>query len=178
MTAKEWIRRLGLVPHPEGGHYREVYRAAMEVEGAALGEGFEGWRSIATAIYYLLQENEVSRLHRLRSDEVWHHYGGCGLVLHAIEPGGRYRAIELGSGGEGRGAGGKAGDAASAGPQVVIPAGVWFGATVSDPAGFALCGCTVSPGFDFSDFEMGRREDLVRRFPEHRAIIEKLTAEG
>jgi predicted cupin superfamily sugar epimerase len=164
MSAAAWIERLGLEPHPEGGWFAETYRSPGEIGEASLGEGFDGPRPYSTAIYFLLDGAGFSALHRLRADEVWHHYDGAGVTLHLLEDDGTLRVLAL----DRRGAG-------EARPQVTVPAGVWFGAAVDDPESYALVGCTMSPGFDFRDFELGRREDLVRRFPEHRDVIERLT---
>ncbi len=157
-----WIRGLQLVPHPEGGHYRETYRASETVTRAALPSRFPGDRCFATSIYYLLQGGEVSTFHRIRSDELWYHHDGAAIVIHVIDPEGRYRALRLG-----RDMG--AGEA----PQAVVSAGSWFGATVE--GGFALAGCSVAPGFDFADFELARRDALLEEFPECGDIILKLT---
>ena len=157
-----WIRGLQLVPHPEGGHYRETYRSPETVQHAALPSRFPGNRCFATSIYYMLQSNEVSMFHRIRSDEIWYHHDGAAIIIHVIEQGGRYRTLRLG-----RDIG--AGDA----PQAVVPAGGWFGATVEGD--FALAGCSVAPGFDFADFELARREALLEEFPQYGDIILKLT---
>ena len=125
---------------------------------------FAGERPFATAIYFLLTSDTFSALHRIRSDEQWHFYAGSGLTVHVIEPAGEYRAIGLGQDLE-------RGETF----QAVVPAGCWFGASVDEPGGFALVGCTVAPGFDFADFEMGDRGELIREYPRHRELIERLT---
>jgi predicted cupin superfamily sugar epimerase len=163
-TADDWIERLDLERHPEGGFYRESYRSAAEIGPCCLGAAFGESRSVSTAIYFLLTGAERSVLHRIRSDEVWHHYAGCALTLHLLDESGRYERLALGLDPN-------VGQA----PQVVVPAGVWFGATVDDPSSYTLVGCTVAPGFDFADFELGQRSVLTRRFPRHREIIEALT---
>ncbi|BCS52525.1 cupin domain-containing protein [Geobacter sp. SVR] len=158
------IERLGLTRHPEGGWYRETYRSAEEVPTDALPERFGGQRSLCTAIYFLLERGEFSVLHRIKSDEMWHFYAGAALTVHLITPGGERRSLRVGS------------DlAAGETPQAVVPAGSWFGAEVSGEGEFALVGCTVAPGFDFADFEMGSREELLRQFPGHSDIILRLT---
>lgn len=155
------IDRLGLVPHPEGGYYRETYRSALEFDA---GPPFNAARASCTGIYFLLTGGNFSALHRIRSDEMWHFYDGDPLHVHMIAPDGTYSVVTIGRDIE-------AGEL----PQFVVPAGHWFGATVSRAEGFALVGCTVSPGFDFADFELARREDLVARYPAHEAIIRRLT---
>jgi predicted cupin superfamily sugar epimerase len=168
--ATRWIERLGLEPHPEGGFFRETHRAALVLPGEALPPGFAGPRAASTAIYFLLRRGQRSALHRLRSDEVWHHYAGGPLLVHVLETGGvGARAIRLGRDFD-------AGETL----QAVVSAGAWFGAElapVTPAADFALVGCTVAPGFDFADFELARRPDLVARFPAHRELIERLTPE-
>lgn len=162
--AAHWIYKLALSRHPEGGYYRQIYVSQTQVHNNALSEGCEGSRPLLTAIYYLLPGNEFSALHRLKSDELWHFYSGASLTLHAIDEDDNYRKIRLGSDFE-------AGHVF----QTVIPAGWWFGASVEDGNGFALIGCCVSPGFDFADFELAKRHDLLQRYPEHGELIKRLT---
>ena len=152
-TAQEWIETLRLIPHPEGGYYRETYRSPTTVELPSFG----GARAVSTAIYFLLPAAAVSALHRIKSDELWHFYAGEPLTLHSLAPTGRYSAIVL----------------SADNPQGVIPAGCWFGATVATD--YALVGCTVAPGFDFCDFEMATRSALLAAWPQHRPVIERLT---
>jgi hypothetical protein len=162
-SAQQWIERLNLEPHPEGGWYRQTYRAPLTLPRSAL-PGFAGDRPASTAIYFLLAGDQFSAFHRLRSDEVWHFYAGSALIVHVIEPGGRYNQLLLGS------------DASSGEQfQAVVPAGCWFGSSLRHPDSYALVGCTVAPGFDFADFEMAERNELAVRFPQHRKIIERLT---
>ncbi|MFC1452229.1 cupin domain-containing protein [Verrucomicrobiota bacterium] len=166
-SAEKWIKALDLKRHPEGGYFAETYRSAARVPGSALAAPLRGDRSLTTAIYFLLESGDVSALHRLRSDEVWHFYAGSSLRLYLIDPDGEGREVRLG----------RCDDQGEA-PQAVVPAGTWFGARVSQPGSYALCGCTVSPGFEFEDFELGRREELLRRFPGHREWILSLTADA
>jgi predicted cupin superfamily sugar epimerase len=162
--AKQWIEALGLRPHPEGGYFRETYRSAELVARANLPERFTGDRHFATAIYFLLEEQDFSAFHRLKSDEMWHFYDGHALAVHVIDPDGTYSTIKVGKAVE-RGEY----------PQAVVPAGHFFAATVDDPAGYCLVGCTVAPGFDFADFEMPGRQRLIGMYPQHHRVIEKLT---
>ena len=162
MTAAEWIARLGLVPHPEGGFFRETYRSAERVAADCLPGRFAGDRALSTAIYYLLHGDAISALHRIKSDEVWHFHAGSALELVTISPRGVVSRARLGT-------------AADASPQAVVAAGDWFGARVVDTGSYALVGCTVAPGFDFADFELADRATLLRQFPQHRADIEALT---
>src|SRR5882757_5432760 len=163
VAAQQWIDRLNLEPHPEGASYRQTYRAPLTLPQFALS-GFTGDRAASTAIYFLLEGDQFSAFHRLRSDEVWHFYAGFGLVVHVIEPGGQYSELLLGSN-------------AAAGEvfQAVVPAGCWFGSSLRLPNTFALVGCTVAPGFDFADFEMAKRDALTAQYPQHRNIIQRLT---
>ena len=162
--AQRWIDDLKLTRHPEGGWFRETYRSAEVVAGPHLPARFGGDRAFATAIYFLLRGEELSALHRIKQDEVWHFYDGSPLTVHVLDAAGAYSALRLGRDPAGK-----------ALPQAVAPAGCWFGATVDDPQSYALVGCTVAPGFDFADFEMPGRDELCRRFPQHRALIERLT---
>ena len=162
--AAYWIEKLGLEAHPEGGYYRQTYKAELILAKGSLPAEFTGARAASTAIYFLLRGEVFSAFHRLRSDEVWHFYVGATLVVHVIDGGGPYSEILLGSDAE-------AGEVL----QAVVKAGCWFGSRVRDGKGFALVGCTVAPGFEFEDFEMGKRSGLVREYPQHRALIEGLT---
>jgi len=156
-TAADWIAALALTPHPEGGHYRETYRAGVTVPTPS------GPRAASTAIYFLLQAHEISALHRLRSDELWHFHAGASLeVVELDDTTSRGHRLGLDAG---RGES----------PRVSIPAGAWFGARVADGVGFALVSCTVAPGFDFADFELGDRAALRARYPRHAALIDAFT---
>lgn len=157
MTACHLIQKLELQPHPEGGWYRETYRS----EGSAEIEGI-GIRNYSTCIYFLLTEDTFSAFHRIKQDEIWHFYAGEPLRLHVIEADGTYRMQVVGNR-----------DLKSEVPQLVVPAGAWFAAEVV--SGYALVGCTVAPGFDFSDFELAKREVLIREFPEHEGVIRRLS---
>jgi predicted cupin superfamily sugar epimerase len=163
-AAQYWIDTLRLVPHAEGGFFSESYRSADVIAADALPARFGGARPASTAIYFLLTGSEYSALHRLRADEVWHHYAGSSLTLHRILPGGGLSQARLGRPDVGGGV-----------PQIVVPAGCWFGATVDDARGYALVGCTVAPGFSAEDFELGERARLILEYPQHEALIVRLT---
>ncbi|HVA67463.1 MAG TPA: cupin domain-containing protein [Elusimicrobiota bacterium] len=158
------IRLYNLRPHPEGGYFRETYRAGKALPRAALGSAFGGARSCSTAVYFLLAQGEFSRLHRIKSDEVWHFYLGGPLSIAQISPEGAIETVILGRDAE-----------AGQTLQHAVPAGWWFGAYPAPGSGYSLVGCTVSPGFDFADLELGRRADLLGLFPHAKAIIERLT---
>ena len=163
-SAPYWIDKLNLVAHPEGGYYRETYRAGLSIAREALPPQFTGSRLVSTAIYFLLDGENFSAFHRLRSDELWHFYSGSPITVYVIDPDGSYSEIHLGSDPD-------AGEVL----QAVVKAGCWFASQVRDPKSFALAGCTVAPGFDFDDFELGKRAELVRMYPQHRSLIESLT---
>ncbi len=152
-TAASLIRRLQLIPHPEGGYYRETYRSDVTVH---LPEIFSGPRSAATGIYYLLEKRDFSAFHRIKSDEMWHFYAGDPIRVHVLNQD-AYECIELGTGLY----------------QAVVPAGAWFAA--ESTGAFSLVGCTVAPGFDFADFEMADKGQLLQRYKEHADLIERLT---
>lgn len=153
--ASYWIKKLGLLPHPEGGYYRETYRAVEKINDD---------RSVCTAIYFLLESKQFSAFHRIQSDEMWHFYLGSSLTVHYFDLQNKLQSICLGPHPD-------KGEVF----QAVVPARCWFASEVTEPNSFALVGCTVSPGFDFKDFELARREELSRQFPAHHAMISRLT---
>ncbi|HXV27673.1 MAG TPA: cupin domain-containing protein [bacterium] len=163
-SAAYWIKALDLVPHPEGGYYRETYRSPEIIHPHHLPDRFEGPRNVSTAIYFLLLGHQISLFHRIKCDEVWHFYAGSSLTLYLIDSAGRLSSIILG------------GDFSNGEVfQAVIPMGMWFGAAVNDVSSFSLIGCTVAPGFDFHDFELGSRDQLSVQFPQHHDLILRLT---
>jgi uncharacterized protein len=155
----ELIRRFNLTPHPEGGFFSETYRSAARVD-----RGDRTARSASTAIYYLLCDGAHSAWHRIRSDEVWHFYAGEPLRVHVLAENGSLITHKLGN----------ALTHANAVFQAVVPAGLWFAAECADPATFALVGCTVAPGFEFSEFELADVEALKGQYPQHSALIERM----
>jgi len=164
MNADYFIAHLQLQTHPEGGYFREIYRSPEKIDAAALPSRFGGARNFSTAIYYLLRRGEHSCFHRIKSDECWHFYSGQTLLIHIIEPAGRYYSVKLGSNifvGETF--------------YFVVPAEAWFAAEPAPHSDFSLCGCTVAPGFDFADFEIADKEKLLAAFPEHVDIIGRLS---
>jgi uncharacterized protein len=165
--AAYWVDRLGLIPHPEGGYFKETYRSGMNLPSEALAGDYVGDRSASTAIYFLVTWDNPSHLHRLGTDEVWHHYAGDALELVAIHADGRLERRMLG----------KDLDKGEM-PQLVVEAGAWFGGRILRQGGYALCGCTMAPGFAFADFELGKREALTIAFPQHAEIIAILTGDG
>lgn len=163
-SASDWISKLALAPHPEGGYFRQTYRSSTILAPQALPAGFAGPRAALTAIYFLLEDKNFSAFHRLQSDEMWHFYAGSPLLVHVIEPGGKYFPILLGNDPD-------AGHVF----QAVVPAHSWFASHVADWKGWSLVGCSVAPGFDFADFELAQRDELVRLYPQHRQTIVQLT---
>lgn len=168
MQASDFVAALQMVPHPEGGFYAETYRAREVIDQSALPTRFGGDRPFCTAIYFLLENQHRSALHRIQSDEVWHFYAGGPLTIYVIEPTtGTLSEIRLGNRLD-------RGDVF----QAVVAAGSWFGAKPvgeADGAAFSLVGCTVAPGFDFADFELADRAAMLAQFPQHKTIIETLS---
>lgn len=158
-----WIENLGLLPHPEGGFYKETYRSTEKFEQRQLPVRYKGPRNFSTAIYFLLRSQDRSVFHRIQSDELWHFYAGTTLLIYVLTTDG-LKIHRLG-------ADPLQGDSL----QMLIPAGCWFGALVEKPNSYALCGCTVAPGFDFADFEMATRDELLEAFPDQQDIIMRLT---
>jgi predicted cupin superfamily sugar epimerase len=167
--AEYWIEKFVLKKHPEGGYYREVYRSAESIAAGHLPERYSGGgRNHATSIYFLITGKEFSAFHRIKSDELFHFYAGSPLKLHMISEAGKYSLVSLGPGADNNEV-----------FQYAIPHGVWFSAEVSGDAAdsFSLVGCTVAPGFDFDDFELGKRIELLKRYPAHAEVIKRLTRE-
>ena len=160
--AKNYIQKLELVKHPEGGYYREIYRSAEMFTTDYPGRRKK--RSYSTSIYFLLEGTQVSKFHRLRSDELWHFYDGSSVIIHMLDEKGSYSKINLGN------------DLIKEEKyQVIISKNTWFAAELFDKKSFALVGCTVSPGFDFSDFEFGKRNKLIKTFPQNKDLIIRFT---
>ncbi|GAB3856984.1 hypothetical protein GCM10028822_30000 [Hymenobacter terrigena] len=156
--AQDLIQQLHLQPHPEGGYYRETYRASHYTTAASGAQ-----RNVSTAIYYLLENNDRSHFHRIQSDELWFFHQGQPLEVLLLENG-QLTILTLGHD-VGRGEL----------PQAIVPAHTWFGARVKSGTGFSLVSCTVAPGFDFADFELADRTRLTAEFPDQTTIIEQFT---
>jgi hypothetical protein len=158
MEAKSFIEQLNLIPHPEGGYFRETYRSK---ESTLNSDGEK--RSQSTAIYFLLENENKSHFHRIKSDELWFFHQGQPIeilyfenaVLHTIQLGNDFQLGQV--------------------PQAVIPAHVWFASRLVGGKGYGLVSCTVAPGFDFLDFEMATKQNLLSEFPEYSEIIEEMT---
>jgi uncharacterized protein len=162
-TADYWIDHLKLQAHPEGGFYKETYRSKEKIPHAALPDRFVDTRVFSTAIYFLLRSEDRSVFHRIQSDELWHYHAGASLSIYVLKND-KLSVHKLGADVD-------KGESL----QVIVPARCWFGANVEQPDAYSLSGCTVAPGFEFQDFEMANREDLIKEFPAHRQTIERLT---
>ena len=164
MDAATLVNHFDLVPHPEGGFYRETYRSAAMLPASLPGSGINGPRNVSTAILFLLRAGEYSHLHRIRQDEIWHFHLGGALRLALISPAGEASEVRIGPD-------------VLAGEQVqfTVPGGFWFGATPAPGVPFTLVGCTVAPGFEFADFELGQRDELLCRFPSAGACVREFT---
>jgi predicted cupin superfamily sugar epimerase len=161
--ALDWIQRLGLIRHPEGGYYREVYRAKDLV--SVTTETFDRSsdskpRAALTSIYFLLEAPDFSHLHRIDADEIWYWHAGDVLRIEVITKQGAHESLLLGP---------------SESLQVTVLRGSWFGATLANSSGWALVSCAVAPGFEFSLFELAHRSRLIAEYPEHRELIARLT---
>ncbi|NLE28911.1 MAG: cupin domain-containing protein [Phycisphaerae bacterium] len=166
ITGNDIIDRLKLQPHPEGGFFAETYRSDEQFDGQSLSSRYTSKRSIATAIYFLITAESCSVMHRLKSDEIFHFYMGDPVTMLHLYPDGSSRILTLGT------------DLINGQqPQVVVPKDTWQGSFVSPGGRYALLGTTVAPGFDFADFEYGRRKDLIEQYPDHAQTIIRLTRE-
>lgn len=157
-----WVEKLKLIAHPEGGFYREIYRSKEVLDSNCLGPEFAGKRNLSTSIYYLLTKGDFSAFHRIKSDEIWHFYAGDRLQLHIIHPDGRYESKIVGNK-----------PFTDEEPFALVPGACWFAAIPL--GGYALVGCTVSPGFAFEDFELAERKALIKQYHQHKALIESFT---
>lgn len=158
------IDKLNLTEHPEGGFYKETYRSSGTISADNLPSFFEGERNYCTSIYFLLKSNDFSAFHKINQDETWYFHEGSSITIHQISTEGIYSKYIVGT------------DILNnQHPQYTVPAGYWFGATVDDPKSYSLVGCAVSPGFDFQDFTLANRNELTKKFPNHKNIIEELT---
>jgi len=156
-SASFWKTRYDMKPHPEGGFYKEIYRSKLD-----LNVPWAEKRAASTGIVYLLENENTSAFHRIKSDELWHFYdGNSSLLIHCIAPDGRYKLCELGYDSD-------------ALPCQVVPAGTWFAAELSEKDdAYVLSGCTVSPGFSFDDFEMADPLHLLKEFPQYESVIKR-----
>lgn len=158
-----WVSKLGLTPHPEGGFYKRTFESNEQITDQELSVSFEGQRKLYTSIYFLLTSDDVSHFHRLKSDELWYFHAGSPLRIHVIDENGEYQELKLGLNLE-------KGEV----PQILVKKNSIFGSSVMDEDTFSLVGCMVSPGFEFRDFELFTQDELIQKYPQHEEIIMKL----
>ena len=165
-TIEQLIIDLDLQPHPEGGYFKETYRSVGKIDQDSLGVDYVGNRNYSTCIYFLLTSDTFSAFHKINQDEIWHFYDGSPLVIHMISDTGKYSNVTVG------------GDFSKGEKlQFIVPGQHWFAAKVVNDNDYSLVGCTVSPGFDFKDFILPKRQELVSKFPQHQNLIKELTHE-
>jgi predicted cupin superfamily sugar epimerase len=163
LSASYLVEKYQLTKHPEGGYYKETYKSELSIPGSALPNNFGGDRVCSTAIYFLLEQGHFSAFHKIKSDECWHFYAGQTLEVFVLNNDGILAIIRLGNDIEN-------GEVF----QYVVPANCWFASRPAANASFSFVGCTVAPGFDFRDFELATKQDLLLKFPQHEKMIEEL----
>lgn len=151
-SAEYWIKKLNLLPHPEGGFFKESYRSDELISSEALPDRYNSARTFSTQIYFMLVKGNHSSFHRLTSDETWHFYDGSAVTIWLLSEEVGLKEVRLGLD-------------ENSNPQFTIPKGCWFAAEVFGDGEYSLVGCSVAPGFDFADFEMAKRESLYEKFP-------------
>ncbi len=156
-TAADWIAHLNLRRHPEGGYYKEIFRSQQQV----MRKGARKVRRALTSIYYLLEGTDFSGFHRIASDELWYFHKGSPLLIHVINEQGIHTALELS-------------DTHSGSLSLAVNAGLWFAVEVPSNDGFALVSCAVAPGFEFAEFEMAQKQEMITLFPQHTVLLDKL----
>ena len=161
-TANYWVKQLNMIAHPEGGYYHVTYNSPYRIDSEMIECEFKGTRALASSIYFLIEEGNVSNFHRLKSDEIWYFHEGEPLTIAMITPDGKYESVQLGLDFE-----------KGERPQIIVPAGTIFGSYPR--SGYALVSCMVSYAFEFEDFELFERQTLLEEYPEHTDIITYLT---
>lgn len=162
-TVQQLVKHYEMLPHPEGGYYKETYRSNEMLQKSSLPARFTDKRNFYTAIYFLLEQGNFSAFHRIKSDECWHFYAGQTLLVHVIDVQGNLTTTRLGN------------DIfANETFQFLVPANCWFASEPAPESSFSLVGCTVAPGFDFEDFELAKANTLIQQFPQHEEIIARL----
>jgi predicted cupin superfamily sugar epimerase len=152
---QQLISQLNLQPHPEGGYFAETYRAEESIDTQ------NGQRNLMTAIYFLLTSDDISRFHVIQSDELWFHHEGSDLSVHVLDETG-HQILRVGK------------NHPDARAQQLVPAGKIFGSTVNEPHSYALVSCVVAPGFDFRDFKLMDKSELLEKYPDFPEIIARL----
>ena len=158
-TPSSLVEDLNLLPHPEGGFYKEMYRSPTIINAGGLVK-----KSAYTSIYYLLAGGDFSSWHRIKSDETWYFHSGCDISIYFFDQNKALQTIQLGL--------------ESKCLQATIPANTWFAAKPTQQDSFCLVSCAVAPGFEFADFEIGKRDSLLNEFGHSangRNAIEALT---
>jgi predicted cupin superfamily sugar epimerase len=163
VNAQYWAQKLDLKPHPEGGWYKEVFRDGLRVRPQDGLQTMTAY-SAATGIYFLMDSTHFSAFHRIGFSEGWHFYDGTGICIYILHADGSLQTVTMGRDVE-------KGEVL----QYWIPPKTWFASRVEKAGGYALCGCTVAPGFEFTDFELAQKEQLLVQFPQHHVLIEQLT---
>ena len=161
LTASDLINKLKLERHIEGGYFKRVYESKHKMPTAV---GDEDERHVATAIYFLLEGNDFSAFHRLKSDEIWAYNYGSPLTVYIIDPNGKLNEMILG-------------DPKNPIYQITVSANQWFAAEVNDKSSFTLLSCFVTPGFEYNDFELANRQLLANQYPGYISLISRLTRE-
>lgn len=159
-----WLDKLELEPHPEGGYFKEIYRSEDIIKKSALKDRFGGDRVYYTSIYFLITSDNHSKFHKVMADELWHFLYGSPIKMHFIDKHGRDYIVNLGidlENGEQ--------------PTFAVPHETWMAAEVTEKDSYALVGCTTAPGFEFDDFVMADKKDLIKKYPELKDIINKFT---
>jgi predicted cupin superfamily sugar epimerase len=156
-NAAYWIQQLLLSPHPEGGFYKEVFRSQQQVKRV----GNDAVLQACTSIYYLLEGEDYSGFHKISSDEIWYFHKGAPLTVHVINAEGEHHALQLS-------------DQPGGDLSLVVCAGLWFAAEIPGKKGYALVSCAVAPGFEFSEFEMAKKEELIETYPGNEELFEHL----
>lgn len=164
MTETEKIKKyFNLEPHPEGGWYRQTYKSSEAIPAHVLPVRFNGSRAFSTAIYFLLIAGNFSAFHRIKSDECWHFYAGDPLLIYILHPDGRLEMITMGTDFEKEQC-----------FQFVVPAGCWFASRPASGSSYSFVGCTVSPGFEYDDFELADAGQLSLLYPQHKELIRSM----
>ena len=157
--ANYWIDKLELQLHPEGAYFKETYRSKENLinKNGKL-------RSAATGIYFLITGDNFSAFHKIQSEEIWYFHGGSPLSVYVLLPNGELDILQIGNDID-----------KGQTPQAVVPAGCWFASKVQVPNSYSFVGCTVTPGFDFEDFVLANRQELIDEYPAHHDLIKQLT---
>lgn len=148
-----------MIEHPEGGWYKELYRSSIITKNKENED-----RSILTSIYFMLTDKNCSNFHTIKSDELWYYHSGSGFTVHCISPDGEYYTLKIGPN-----------FAEGEVFQAIVPKGTIFGSTVEKKDSYSMVGCAVAPGFDFADFKLFSRNELLEKYPKHKTIINRLT---